>query len=67
MSLMDELAGTENRIAVERMRFNEMVREYNTRVKTFPCNVVARFGGFEPKETYFQASEAAKTVPSVKF
>ncbi len=65
--LSDELAGTENRIAVERMRFNEMVQEYNTKVKTFPTNLIARLGGFKASEDYFKASEAAKTVPSVSF
>jgi LemA protein len=65
--LSDELAGTENRIAVERMRFNDMVKEYNTKVKTFPTNLVARLGGFKPSEDYFKAAEAAKAVPSVQF
>lgn len=65
--LQDELAGTENRIAVERMRFNEMVQQYNMRVKIFPTNLVARFGGFAPEETYFKATEAAKQVPQVQF
>jgi LemA protein len=67
LRLQDELAGTENRIAVERMRFNDMVKEYNTKVKTFPTNIIARIGGFNPSEEYFKASEAAKTVPSVQF
>ena len=65
--LMDELAGTENRIAVERMRFNAMVQEYNTKVKMFPTNLIARLAGFTPNETYFKATEAAKTVPMVSF
>ena len=67
LRLQDELAGTENRIAVERMRFNEIVREYNTKVKTFPTNLVARLGGFTPSEIYFKAEESAKTAPHVKF
>lgn len=67
LRLQDELAGTENRIAVERMRFNQMVQEYNTRVKTFPSNIVARLAGFSPSETYFKAAETAKSVPEVKF
>src|SRR2546427_7884883 len=50
--LQDELSGTENRIAVERMRFNETVQAYNTLVKTFPTSLVARLGGFTPSETY---------------
>ena len=67
LRLQDELAGTENRIAVERMRFNETVQAYNTLVQTFPTNIVARLGGFAPSETYFKASEAAQSVPRVKF
>jgi LemA protein len=65
--LQDELAGTENRIAVERMRFNETVRSYNTLVKTFPTHLVARLGGFSPSEAYFKAAESAKTAPQVQF
>ena len=67
MRLQDELAGTENRIAVERMRFNETVQTYNSLVKTFPSNLVARIGGFAPSEAYFKASAAAQAVPRVKF
>jgi LemA protein len=67
MRLQDELSGTENRIAVERMRFNEVVREYNTKVKMFPTNLIARVAGFKASETYFQAAETAKTVPAVNF
>jgi LemA protein len=65
--LQDELAGTENRIAVERMRFNELVQEYNTKVKTFPTNLVAKIGGFKASEAYFQAAPEAKTAPRVSF
>src|SRR6202142_3051326 len=65
--LQDELAGTENRIAVERMRFNENVQAYNSMVKLFPTNIVARLGGFTPSETYFKASDAAQTAPKVQF
>jgi LemA protein len=65
--LQDELAGTENRIAVERMRFNETVQAYNTLVKTFPTSVIARLGGFTPSETYFKAAPEAQTAPHVKF
>jgi LemA protein len=65
--LQDELAGTENRIAVERMRFNETVQTYNSLVKTFPTNIVARLGGFTASEAYFKATEEAHTVPQVKF
>jgi len=50
--LMDELAGTENRIATERMRYNEDVRDYNTKVKRFPSNIIAGMFGFDEKEYY---------------
>lgn len=67
LRLEDELAGTENRIAVERRRFNETVQQYNTLAKTFPSNLIARLGGFSPSETYFKAVEGAKTPPKVEF
>ena len=62
--LMDELAGTENRIAVERMRFNERVREYNTAIMVFPSNILANAFGFEQRP-YFEAQEGADVVPTV--
>ena len=65
--LQDELAGTENRIAVERKRFDDTVQTYNSLVKTFPTNLIARLGGFTPSETYFKATDAAQTAPQVKF
>jgi LemA protein len=64
--LSDELAGTENRIAVERMRYNEAVREYNASVKSLPTSLWAKFLGFEPQK-YFEAPEDAKRVPKVDF
>lgn len=64
--LQDELAGTENRIAVERMRYNRAVRSYNTSIRTFPRNVFAGMFGFEPRE-YFEAAEGAAEVPRVQF
>jgi LemA protein len=64
--LQDELAGTENRIAVERMRYNEAVRGYNTAIKRFPGNLFARMFGFSEKE-YFDAEPGAQEVPKVKF
>jgi len=67
LRLQDEIAGTENRIAVERMRFNETVQAYNTTVKKFPTNLVARIGGFAPSENYFKAAESAQTAPQVQF
>ncbi len=65
--LMDELAGTENRIAVERKRYNEIVQEYNTTVRSFPGNIIAGMTGFKVKDVYFKAEEKAKEVPKVNF
>jgi LemA protein len=66
MRLQDELAGTENRIAVERMRYNEAVKAYNEAIKTFPANIIA--GMFNFKESpYFEAPKEAKAAPQVKF
>ena len=64
--LSDELAGTENRIAVERRRYNEAVRRYNTTIKRFPTTFFAGCFGFSPAE-YFEAPESAKKVPKVAF
>lgn len=64
--LMDELSGTENRIAVERMRYNETVKTYNVKIKMFPSNIVASFFGFQPK-AYFEVPEKDKEVPKVEF
>ncbi|MFQ5865246.1 MAG: LemA family protein [bacterium] len=64
--LQDELAGTENRIAVERRRFNETVRSYNQRIRTFPTIMFAGIFGFQQRP-YFQASEAAQEAPQVDF
>ena len=64
--LMDELAGTENRIAVERMRYNQKVQEYNTARRQFPANLTARVFGFK-EYPYFQAPPEAKQVPKVNF
>ncbi|MBN1385047.1 MAG: LemA family protein [Elusimicrobia bacterium] len=65
--LQDELAGTENRIAVERRRYNEVIRGYNILIKRFPSNIVASMMGFEKKDAYFKAEEKAKEVPEVNF
>jgi LemA protein len=65
--LQDELAGTENRISVARMRYNNQIQDYNTFIGQFPNSIWAGFGGFQRNNDYFQASEAAKTVPKVKF
>ena len=67
LKLMDELSGSENRIAVERMRYNEAVREYNVSVKTFPGNIIAGWVGYKAASEYFKADEKAKIVPEVKF
>ena len=64
--LMDELAGTENRIAVERMRYNDKVREYNTSTRQFPANVTAKVFGFK-QYPFFEVPEDAKQVPKVDF
>ena len=62
--LMTQLEGTENRVAVERMRFNEAVQDYNTYIRLFPNNMVASLFGFTPKE-FFEALPGAETAPSV--
>lgn len=67
LRLMDELSGTENRIAVERMRYNEAVRDYNITVRTFPNNIVASIFKYSPATEYFKSEEKAKTAPEVKF
>ena len=63
-SLIAELSGTENRIAVERMRYNELVRDYNVKVKSFPGSLIASMFGFVP-HTMFEAVEGAQTAPKV--
>jgi len=67
MRLQDELAGTENRIKVSRMRYNEAVRDYNTFVLQFPNNIWAGIAGFHQNNAYFEASPAAQNAPQVKF
>jgi LemA protein len=64
--LQDELAGTENRIAVERMRYNDAVKAYNVAIRSFPANLLAGMFGFQ-KATFFEAPAAAKATPQVKF
>jgi LemA protein len=64
--LQDELAGTENRIAVERRRFNEMVKTYNIKVRSFPTNILAGMFGFE-KATFFEVPKERQEAPKVKF
>ncbi|HNU85411.1 MAG: LemA family protein [Pseudomonadota bacterium] len=66
LKLQDELAGTENRIATERRRYNEAVQAYNVRVRSFPANLLAGMFGFG-QATFFEAPAAARTAPQVKF
>lgn len=64
--LQVQLEGTENRITVERQKFNEAAREYNTMIRTFPKNILASMFGFE-KKPYFAAAEGAQNAPVVQF
>lgn len=66
LKLMDELSGTENRIAVERRRYNELVRDYNTFIKRFPNNMFAGMFGFK-EEPYFEAPQVERETPKVDF
>jgi LemA protein len=67
LRLQDELAGTENRIAVERKRYNDTLQDYNTYVQQFPNSIFAGWAGFKPNDAYFAASEGARQVPKVNF
>jgi LemA protein len=67
LRLQDELAGTENRIAVERKRYDDAIQAYNTYIGLFPNNVVAGMAGFKRNDAYFAAPEAAREVPKVQF
>jgi len=67
LRLQDELAGTENRIAVERKRYNDTLQDYNTYIQQFPHNIFATWAGFKPNEAYFAASEGSREVPKVNF
>jgi LemA protein len=66
MRLQDELAGTENRIAVERMRYNEAVKIYNEAIRSFPANILASMYGFK-EAAFFESPKEAKVAPKVKF
>ncbi len=66
LDLQSQLEGTENRIAVERRRFNEVAQGYNTQLKTFPTNLIAGFMGFKERP-YFSAAPGADKAPEVKF
>ena len=67
LRLQDELAGTENRIAVERKRYNDSIQAYNTYINLFPNNIIAGWAGFQRNDAYFQASEASREAPKVQF
>ncbi len=67
LRLQDELAGTENRIAVERKRYNDTLQDYNTYVQQFPNSLFAGWAGFKPNDAYFQAAEGSRVVPKVNF
>jgi LemA protein len=67
MRLQDELAGTENRIAVSRRRYNETVQRYNTSIDLFPNNIAAGLFGFSRNDAYFKTDPASRQVPNVNF
>jgi LemA protein len=67
LRLQDELAGTENRIAVERRRYNEVVQDYNTYISLFPNSLVASLAGFTRNDAYFKTDEGARQAPKVNF
>lgn len=66
LQLQSQLEGTENRISVERRRFNQVVQDYNSYIRSVPNNLIASFGGFQQK-SYFQADQGAATAPKVQF
>ncbi len=67
LRLQDELAGTENRIAVERKRYDDAIQDYNTFIGRFPANIFAGWAGFKRNDAYFAAPEASRAVPKVQF
>ena len=67
LRLQDELAGTENRIAVERKRYNDAIQDYNTYIGLFPNNIFARWAGFQRNNAYFAAPESSREAPKVQF
>ena len=67
LRLQDELSGTENRIAVERRRYNQVVQDYNTYISLFPNSLVASLSGFTRNDAYFKADEGSRTAPKVDF
>src|SRR3984885_11243493 len=67
LALQEQLEGTENRIAVERHRYNETLRDYNTFIRQIPNNIWARIAGFQPNNAYFEASPSSQNAPKVSF
>jgi LemA protein len=67
LRLQDELAGTENRIAVERKRYNDSIQDYNTYIGLFPNNIFAGWAGFQRNDAYFKASDSSREAPKVQF
>ena len=67
LRLQDELAGTENRIAVERKRYNDSIQDYNTYIGLFPNSIFAGWAGFQRNNAYFAASESSREAPKVQF
>jgi LemA protein len=66
-ALQDELAGTENRIALERKRYNDTLQDYNTYVQQFPASLFAGWAGFKANDAYFKAAEGSREAPKVNF
>jgi LemA protein len=67
MRLQDELAGTENRIAISRRRYNDAIQDYNTFIQQFPNSIWANFAGFQPKTGYYAAQPGSENAPKVDF
>jgi len=67
LRLQDELAGTENRISIERKRYNDTLQDYNTYVGLFPNYIFARWAGFQRNNAYFEAKESSREAPKVQF
>lgn len=67
LRLQDELAGTENRIAIERKRYNDTLQDYNTYIALFPNSIIASLSGFTRNDAYFKAEEGSRQAPKVNF
>lgn len=67
LRLQDDLSGTENRIAVERKKYNDALQQYNTSIQLFPNNIVASISGFTRDDAYFKTEPGARTAPKVQF